>query len=51
MKKIVIKKGHFSKKLSKHSYNRNKLMVKKKSDNNLLDTLKNMNIISKNVEF
>ncbi len=35
VKKFVIKKRH-----SKDSYNRNKLMVKKWDNNNLLDTLK-----------
>ncbi len=41
MKIFVIKKGHFYKGLSKYSYNKSKLKVKKKKDdNNLLDTLK-----------
>jgi hypothetical protein len=40
MKNYVIEKKHFYKRLSKDSYNRNKLMVKNMSDNNLLDTLK-----------
>jgi len=40
MKIFVIKKGHFYKGLSQDSYNKIKLMVKKKDDNNLLDTLK-----------
>jgi len=39
MKKIIIKKGHFYK-LSKDSYNKNKLMLKKWYHNNLLNTLK-----------
>jgi len=40
MKISIIKKGHFYKGLSKDSYNKNKLMVKKWDDNNLLNTLK-----------
>jgi hypothetical protein len=40
MKIFVIKKRHFYKELSKDSYNRIKLMVKKWDDNNILDTLK-----------
>ncbi len=40
MKNFVKKKGHFYKGLPKDSYNRNKLMIKNMSDNNLLDTLK-----------
>jgi len=40
MKIYVIKKGHFYKGLSKDSYNTIKLMVKKRDDNNLLNTLK-----------
>jgi hypothetical protein len=35
MKIFVIKKGHFYKGLSKNSYNKSKLMVKKWDDNNL----------------
>jgi len=46
----IIKKGHFYKGLSKDSYNRNKLMVKNMSDNNLLNTLKKIQNL-KNVEF
>jgi len=40
MKISIIKKGHIYKGLSKDSYNRSTLMVKKWDDNNLLDTLK-----------
>ncbi len=36
----MIKKGNFYKRLSKDSYNKNKLLVKKWDDNNLLDTVK-----------
>ncbi len=39
MKNYVIKKTYFYKRLSKDSYNRNKLLVKNMGDNNLLDTL------------
>ncbi len=39
LKISIIKKGHFYKGLSKDSYNRIKLMIKKWNDNNLLDTL------------
>jgi hypothetical protein len=39
MKNYVMKKTYFYKRLSKDSYNRNKLMVKNMSNNNLLDTL------------
>jgi len=42
MKKFIIKKGHFYKLLSKDSYNKNQLMLKKRYDNNLLNTLKNI---------
>jgi len=44
MKFFVIKKGHLYKGLSKESYNRSKLMVKKWDDNNLLDTKKTITI-------
>jgi hypothetical protein len=37
---FVIKKGHFYEGLSQDSYNKSKLMVKKRDDNDLLDTLK-----------
>jgi hypothetical protein len=40
MKIYIIKKGHFYKRLSKDSYNKSKLLVKKWDDNNLLNTLK-----------
>ncbi len=38
---MSLKKRHFYKGFLKDSYNKNKLMVKKKDDNNLLNTLKN----------
>jgi len=50
MKTFIIKKGYFYKGFSKDSYNRNKLMVKKWDDNNLLNTLKKI-CNFKNVEF
>jgi len=39
MKICSIQKGHFYKGLSKDSYNKIKLIVKKLDNNNLLDTL------------
>jgi len=40
MRSFVIKKWNFYKRLSKHSNNKNKLMVKIWDDNNLLEMLK-----------
>jgi hypothetical protein len=40
MKFCFIRKRHFYKRLSKNSYNKKKLMVKKLDDNNLLNKLK-----------
>ncbi len=47
MRNFIIKKEHFYKGLSKDSYNRNKLMVKKWDDNNLLDALKKLSQFQK----